>query len=78
MRGEQEHDFPKYFVAHPPEHDNLTPVYYKITGSNGPVFWRHEGDDRGREVGFFDLLMEEQNGFGLVKVSEDSTPWSDD
>jgi hypothetical protein len=70
--------FPEFFVSQPPHRDTLTPVYYKVMSPRGPVFWRREGDDTGRETTFYDMMMEEKNGFGVQKVGKEYTPWSDD
>mgnify|MGYP006282482705 CR=1 FL=1 len=75
---ERAHYFPEYYVSHPPHRDTLTPVYYKVVSPEGPVFWRREGDDTGRSTTFYDLLMEEKNGFGINKTYKQYTPWADE
>ena len=69
--------FPEYYVSQPPHRDTLTPVYYKVVSPDGPVFWRRQGDETGRTTTFYDLLMEEKNGFGLNRVDEEYTPWAE-
>jgi hypothetical protein len=72
--------WPEYYVSKPPEDaDDLTPVYYKVTGKDpdGHVFWRRESMSRPKETSFYDLLMEERGGFGLELVSVDETPWDE-
>jgi hypothetical protein len=79
VQGSEEEQwyFPKYFVSQPPHRDTLTPVYYKVVSPDGPVFWRREDDDTGRETTFYDLLMEERCGFGINNVDKEYTPWAD-
>lgn len=73
--------FPEFFVSYPPEGiDDLGPVYYKITSRDpeGHVFWRREGHDRSKEGSFYDLFMEEKNGFGIEMIDKSETPWANE
>lgn len=70
--------FPHFYVSEPPENiEDLSPVYYKVTGygPDGQVFWRRESMDRSKEDTFYDLFLEEKNGFGLERVEKCDTPW---
>lgn len=72
--------FPEFYVSYPPEgSDDLGPVYYKITGydPDGHVFWRNKGHERSKETTFYDLLMEEKNGFGIERIDKEETPWAE-
>lgn len=72
----REREFPKYYVSRPPDDlGDAGPVYYKLLSPDGPVFWRKQGDDAGRELSFYDLLMEEKNGFGIDELDKGETPW---
>lgn len=74
--------FPEFYVSYPPEDsDDLAPVYYKVTGHDGEaghVFWQREGMNRPREDTFYDLFLEEKNGFGVERCDKSETPWSDE
>lgn len=71
-------EFPVYLVSRPPQEDRVEPLYYKVTGPNGDVFWRNEGDSTGRSTTVFDLLMEEKHGHGIQTLEKKYTPWGDD
>jgi hypothetical protein len=73
-------DFPEFYISRSPEGaDTVTPVYYKVTGADpdGHVFWRNPGDERSKEGAFYELFLEEKNGFGVSSVDKGETPWSD-
>jgi hypothetical protein len=71
-------EFPKYFVTQPPHRDTLEPFYYKIVSPDGPVFWRKEGADSGKQTSFYDFYMEEASGWGVNELDKQYTPWADD
>jgi hypothetical protein len=70
--------FPEFYVSYPPEDsDDLAPVYYKVTDYDpeGHVFWQRESMSRPREDTFYDLFLEEKNGFGVERIDKSETPW---
>lgn len=71
--------YPEYYISRPPDEENLSPVYYKVTDTDpdGHVFWRRKGMSRSKETTFYDLFMEEKNGYGVERVPKDVTPWAD-
>lgn len=73
--------FPEFYVSYPPEDSkDLGPVYYKVTGydPNGKVFWQREKMSRPRKDTFYDLFLEEKNGFGLERCDKSETPWAEE
>lgn len=78
LHNEYEEWYPKYFVSQPPHRDTLEPVYYKVVSPNGPVFWRHEGDDYSQETTMMDLFHEDRGGFGITELDKEYTPWANE
>jgi len=71
--------FPEFYVSYPPEDsDELGPVYYTVTGydPDGHVFWRNKGHTRSKETAFYDMFLEEKNGFGIERCDKEDTPWA--
>lgn len=73
------HNFPEFYVSRPEDSDDLVRVYYKVTDEDpeGHVFWRRENSTRSRETTFYDMFLEEKNGFGLERVERGETPWAE-
>jgi hypothetical protein len=73
-------NFPEFYVSRPPEDaEDTEAVYYKVTEADpdGHVFWQQQSMARPKEDTFYDLFLEQKNGFGVTRIEKSETPWSE-